>query len=656
MVYCLIKLLYSNINLSFTYHTEEAVSVGDIAQIELKNSNRYGIIIEITSHKGNFETKSILSIIRLFENYHSFIRFLAHYYIIKEELLYKKIIFNLIKIQNKTNNQSEKHTDFIKNLLLSKEQQNIYQRIMSTYQNNPKMPAILHGMTGSGKTFIYIALILFFIKQKKSVILLVPNAHLSEIIRDNIAEYLDTELCYQYHSQISLKEKKRVWNAIVEKKVMLVCGVHLPLFLPISNLGAIIVDEEHDAGYVHQQYPYINTKEAALIRAKIENLFILLGSATPSIASLDLVKQGKYAYFFLTQRYYETLLPKIELITLDKKQKISYLSEYTKEKIRETLQRKEQVLIYLNKKGLHRYAQCHGCKKIYMCNNCSIVLTIFAHALAECARCQYKEFISHRCKYCEEKNDIKTVGIGLDKMHSILEDLFPEASIITLESNVLRRKRMAEDLLHKINHNLCDIIVGTEVISKGYNFHKISLVVIANVDQNFFIPHFTVTEETIQTVIQVAGRGGRKEGQATVIVQSFNDISQFKDYFEEKNYLDFAEYELSFRKLLMLPPYIKMALLIIKSDKEREGQSIANQFYQELYSEVHDLVDAGKVIITEPTPPLIKKIKKKYYQEIKIKTEKYEYITPSIKKIMRTKMSSKERIYFIPFPILSSYE
>ena len=175
---------------------------------------------------------------------------------------------------------------------------------MSTYQNNPKMPAILHGMTGLGKTFIYIALILFFIKQKKSVILLVPNAHLSEIIRDNIAEYLDTELCYQYHSQIGLKEKKRVWNAIVEKKVMLVCGVHLPLFLPISNLGAIIVDEEHDAGYVHQQYPYINTKEAALIRAKIENLFILLGSATPSVVSLDLVKQGKYAYFFLTQRYY----------------------------------------------------------------------------------------------------------------------------------------------------------------------------------------------------------------------------------------------------------------------------------------------------------------------------------------------------------------
>lgn len=656
MVYCLIKLLYSNINLSFTYHTEEAVSVGDIAQIELKNTNRYGIIIEIKSDKGNFETKSILSIIRLFGYYHSFIRFLAHYYIIKEELLYKKIIFNLIKIQNKTHNQSEKKTNFIKDLLLSKEQQNIYQKIMLTYQNTPKMPTVLHGMTGSGKTFLYIALILFFIKQKKSVILLVPNAHLSEIITNTITEYLGTELCYQYHSQITLKEKKRVWNAIVEKKVMLVCGVHLPLFLPISNLGAIIVDEEHDPGYVHQQYPYINTKEAALIRAKIESLFILLGSATPSIVSLYLVKMKKYAYFFLTQRYYETLLPKIELITLDKHQKISYLSEYTKEKIRENLQKKEQVLVYLNKKGLHRYAQCHACKKIYMCDNCSIVLTIFAHGLAECARCKHKVFISHRCKYCQEKNDIKTVGIGLDKMQSILEELFPQASIITLESKVLRRKEIAEDLLYKINHNLCDIILCTDAITKGYNFHKISLVVITNVDQNFFIPHFTVTEETIQTVVQVAGRGGRREGQAKVIVQSFNDMTQFKDYFEEKNYLSFAEYELSFRKLLLLPPYIKMALIIIKSDTEKGGEYTANKFYQELYSELRDLVNAEKIFITEPTPPLIKKIKKKYYQEIKIKTQKYEYITPSIKKIIDRRMTSKDCIYFIPFPILSSYE
>lgn len=656
MVYCLIKLLYSNINLSFTYHTEESVSIGDIAQIELKGSKRYGIIIEITSHKGDFETKSILSIIRLFKNYHSFIRFLAHYYIIKEEILYKKIIINLINIQNKPNSKIINNTNSVKDLLLSKEQDDTYQKIMLVYKQSQKIPIVLHGMTGSGKTFLYIALISFFIKQKKSVILLVPNAHLSEIITHTITEYLGIEFCYQYHSQIDLKEKKRVWNAIMENKIMLVCGVHLPLFLPISNLGAIIVDEEHDAGYVHQQYPYINTKEAALIRAKIENLFIMLGSATPSIVSLYLTKQGKYAYFFLAQRYYETLLPKIEIITLDKKQKISYLSEYTKEKIKEALEKKEQVLIYLNKKGLHRYAQCNACKKIYICDNCSIVLTIFAHGLGECARCQYKEFISHRCKYCQAKNDIKTVGIGLDKMHTILEELFPQASIITLESNILRRREIAENLLHKINHNLCDIILGTDVITKGYNFHKISLVVIANVDQNFFIPHFTLTEETIQTVIQVAGRGGRKEGQARVIVQSFNDMSQFKDYFQEKNYLHFVEYELSFRKLLLLPPYIKMALLIIKSKAEEQGCFIANQIYQELCSELHNLIDAEKIFIYQPAPPLIKKIKKKYYQEIKIKTQKYEYITSSIKKIISEKRFSENHIYFIPFPILSAYE
>lgn len=654
MKYCLVKLLYNYINLEFTYHTDIFVSIGDIVLVSLKNNEYWGIITEISNYKKNFITKPILKVIYLFDKYHYFIATLSNYYLIKKEILYKRIINDLVRIEKKE--VSELNYQNIKKNILEKEQEEIFNNIINHYKTKKKIPYLLHGHTGAGKSHIYISIIKYFLDQNKSVILLFPNAYLAHVISNTIKQYIEKDRCFEYHSQDNTKNRKQLWQNILNKKSIVVCGVHLPIFLPITNIGAIIVDEEHDTNYVFQKYPYINSKEAALIYAKINNIFILLGSATPSITSLFNAFNEKYQYFLLANRFYKTALPQISVIQISQKDRLTYMPKEVQDSISQTLNRKEQVLLYLNKKGLYKYAQCNGCKNVYICKNCDIALTIFAHNMGKCSRCDYKEIIPTICKYCQAKNEIKPIGIGLDKMYNIVFEIFPNSKIIQLDGDILKKKKIAEEAMIKINNHEYDIILGTDVISKGYNFNKVSLVVILNVDQKFFIPHFMMTEETIQSVIQVSGRAGRKEGEGQVLIEAWNDMSELQQYFKEKNYLEYAKFELKMREQLLLPPYIKLALLVIKSNTENEAIQIIKIIYEYLINKLTQKIKDRQIYVDEPIAAMIRKVKKKYYYQIKIKTIQYKYIEEHIKYILSKYSNQTNYIFYIPNPILTFYE
>jgi primosomal protein N' (replication factor Y) len=653
--YALISILSYNQNLHFTYQTDRHIELGDIVLVELRNKKVWGIIIDIVEQPQNYLVKPLLDILPLNKNYKVFINKLANYYLIIEYTLYKKIITQLLYHTKKTSllpHQKNKR----KELLLNTEQQKAFNTMVDLFSYKTKKPCLLHGITGSGKTYIYIGLIIEYLQKNKSVICLFPNANLAHTVLEEIKIYVDNDICYEYHSHGSKESRVLVWQSIIENKAILICGVHIPLFLPLSNLGCIIIDEEHDLGYIENRFPYINIKEASLIRAQIENIPILLSSATPSLSSFCNAKENKYSYLKLENRHYNIQLPKLSIINMNKKEKKQGISLSLEHEIRETILKNEQTLLFFNKKGLYRYAECSKCDYKFCCNQCSILLTIFSHHIAQCNRCKYKIILPDICPICKKNNEIKTIGYGLGKLTLYLESLFPEAKIIAIDGDILKNKINAEKIIQDINNKYYDIILGTQIITKGYNFNAVSLVGIINADQNFSIPHFMIMEETIQQYIQVAGRAGRKEGRGKVLLQTFSDMTYLENYLKEDNYLDFINFELSFRKSLELPPYIKMALLLVKQDKDELSAHIIKSVYQKIIEENADKIKNNDLIVQLPEKSLLQKIKNKYYYQITLKGRSYSIIQNAIKKTIYEYNQKKTILFFIPNPVLTHYE
>ena len=655
MNYALISIISYHINLRFTYQTTSFIEIGDIVLIELKNNKVWGIVIDIVPQPCKYEAKSILEILRLEKNYKVFITKLANHYIIFEHILYKKIISQLLYQPKKIISIAEPETQR-KTLLLNSEQQNVFNTIIEYNSSKIKKPSLLHGITGSGKTYLYIALIKYYLAKNQSIICLFPNAHLAHTVLQEIKLYIDGSICHEYHSHGNKESRKIVWQSIIQKKPMLICGVHLPLFLPILELGCIIIDEEHDLGYAENRFPYINTKEAALIRAQIENIPILLASATPSLSSFFQTTQNKYNYIKLESRHFQTTLPRISMISMDKKEKKEGISKILENEIQDTILKKEQVLLFFNKKGIYRYATCKKCDYKFCCIHCSILLTIFPHHVAQCNRCKYKIILPETCPVCHKENEIKTVGYGLGKLTQYVETLFPEAHIIAIDGDTLKNKNDAAKIIEDINNKKYDIILGTQIITKGYNFNAVSLVGIINADQNFCIPHFMIMEESIAQYIQVAGRAGRKEGKGTVILQAFSDIQYLTEYLQEDKYTDFVTFELTFRQSLLLPPYIKMALLLIKQNTDEAASHLIEEVYQLIITYNKAIIENKTLTVLLPERSLLHKIKNKYYYQIILKSQSYNIIQTATKKIIEQYNKKNTIIHYIPHPILNHYE
>ncbi len=655
MKYALISIISYNINLNFTYQSEDNIEIGDIVLIELKNNKIWGIIIEIVQHPNNYLPKTILQILPLNNNYKLFIKQLSNYYLIYEKILYKKIINQLLYHPKKNIplNSTITNKEILK---LNHEQNLIYEKILDSFSATTKKPNLLHGITGSGKTFIYISLIKYYLNKNKSILCLFPNANLAHTILNEIKKYINDDICYEYHSQGTKESRKTVWQKIIENQAILICGVHIPLFLPILNLGLIIIDEEHDLGFCESRFPYINIKEAALIRAKIENIPILLSSATPSLSSFYLCQDNKYNYFKLKNRHFQTQLPLLSIVNMNKEEKKHGISNILSMEIKEALLKKEQVLLFFNKKGVYRYAQCKKCDYKFCCIQCNILLTIFAHHIAKCNRCNYKIILPEICPICKKENEIKTIGYGLNKLNQYIEKLFPEAKSITIDGDILKNKENAKKIITDINNKKYDIILGTQIISKGYNFNSVSLVGIINADQNFYIPHFMMMEESIQQYMQVSGRAGRKEGSGKVILQTFSDIQYLYPYLKEDNYDEFAQFELNFRKSLSLPPYIKMSSLIIKESCDESARILIEKIYQQIVSANTNLIKENTLNIFLPEKCMISKIKNKYYYQIVIKSHSYLLIQNAIKHIILGYNQNRIIINYIPNILLTSYE
>ncbi|MEZ4915993.1 MAG: primosomal protein N' [Chitinophagales bacterium] len=478
---------------------------------------------------------------------------------------------------------------------------------------------VLEGVTGSGKTHIYIKLIEEAIAQGKQVLYLLPEIALTAQLVLRLQKYFGNKIGV-YHSKFNDQERVEIYKNVIEQKTPIILSARSGVFLPFSNLGLIIVDEEHERSYKQfEPAPRYHGRDTAIILAHLHKANILLGSATLSFETYHNIELKKYAHVALTDRFGKAVLPEIILIdTLDlkKRKKMHGLfSEQLKEAIQQALNNQEQVILFQNRRGFANYVNCNLCDWIPYCPNCDVSLTYhkFFNKLV-CHYCGHQQKMVENCKACGS-NDVQIKGFGTEQIEDEIQILFPQAQVARLDLDSTRRKHGHEEIIFDFQNKKIDILIGTQMVTKGLDFDNVSLVGIVNADQLFSFPDFRAAERAYQLLAQVGGRAGRKEKQGKVLIQSNNTdnviLQSIKNYEQNSFYYN----ELLTRKQYNYPPYVSLIQITIKHKIPEDVKNASNMLANELRL-------SGKFQVLGPSSPLISKVRNMYLRQILIKCTK----------------------------------
>ncbi len=476
---------------------------------------------------------------------------------------------------------------------------------------------LLHGVTGSGKTQVYIKLIEKYFSAGKQVLYLLPEIALTAQIIRRLQKHFGGNIAI-YHSKFNNNERIELWNKIRTGEIKIVLGARSALFLPFANLGLIIVDEEHDASYKQQDpAPRYNARDAAVYYAGLFNAKVLLGSATPSIESYYNAQQGKYAFAELNERYGGINLPAIEIIDtrqVAQKGKVM-ISPQLKEAIEKTLQADRQVILFQNRRGYNPYLICNTCGFIPQCNHCAVSLTLHKYSnKLHCHYCgsQYPKLIT--CPACGSNNWLEK-NFGTEKIEEQLEEDFSKYKIARMDVDSVRGKKAHDNLIQLFEQHRLDILVGTQMVVKGLDFDKVSLVGILDADGLLSFADFRVNERAFQLMEQVSGRAGRKHEQGKVLIQSGNVKHPILQLVQQHNYKQFYNLEIESRKEYFYPPFSRIVLLTLKHKDKNTVSNAADKLAALLRQDLNNY-------ITGPAAPVISRIRNQYLMEIMIKLPK----------------------------------
>lgn len=500
-------------------------------------------------------------------------------------------------------------------ILLSEEQKHAQNEILKSFSD--RSITLLHGITGSGKTEIYVNLIKQALDGGSQVLYLLPEIALTTQIVYRLKKIFGTTMGI-YHSKFSDNERVEVWNGVLTGRFRFVVGVRSSVFLPFDNLGLIIVDEEHDASYKQQEpAPHYHARDVAMMMGQMHHAKVLLGSATPSVETYYHAKMGKYGLVTLTKRYGEAQLPAIVLADMGQERKMKTIkgefSSLLSKSIEETLHRKEQVIIFQNRRGYSPMMSCEDCGWVPKCVNCAVSLTYhqFRHALV-CHYCGYKESLPHHCPACTSTR-LKTVGYGTEKLEEELKLRFPEANVQRMDLDTTRSKTGYETIIDQFEKGETDILVGTQMVTKGLDFDRVSLVGIFNADRMIHFPDFRAYERAYQLITQVSGRAGRRDKSGTVVIQTSSPDHPLLHKILQHNYPAFYQSELDDRHLHHYPPFTRIIEITVKHTDKKVCRETATTLSEQLRNTLADTRVLG------PGEPMISKIRNQYLMSILIK-------------------------------------
>ncbi len=429
---------------------------------------------------------------------------------------------------------------------------------------------LMHGVTGSGKTAVYLAGMRAVLDAGRAAILLVPEIGLTPAVASDLHQIFGDEVAI-LHSALSGKERAQQWHRIKRGEARMVVGTRSAVFAPVADLALIIVDEEHDASYKQEETPRYHARDIAVMRAKLSNAVVVLGSATPSLESYFNATRNKYSLVELPDRVEQRPLPQVEIVDMRQEFQETGSEQVISRKlaleIRERLARKEQVMVLLNRRGYAPVVLCRNCGKTLECRNCAIALTHHkrAHKMV-CHYCGYMAAVPTACGHCGSEY-IYFLGTGSEKLEELLHGLFPTARIARLDRDTVRGHEDFERTLNALSEGELDLLVGTQMIAKGHDIHGVTLVGVIGADSALGLPDFRAAERTFQLLTQVAGRAGRGQSPGKVILQTYFQDHYAVQYAAHHDFNGFYEKELRFRSWMHYPPYSALANVLIRSNK-----------------------------------------------------------------------------------------
>lgn len=503
------------------------------------------------------------------------------------------------------------------------EQEYAYNKICENIDKSEFEEYLLYGITGSGKTEIYMQLIEKVIRKNKSAIVLVPEISLTPQMIDRFISRFGEETISVLHSKLSIGERYDSWQNIKDGKTKVIIGARSAIFAPVNNLGIIIIDEEHDNSYKSEMNPRYNAKEIAEKMAKELNIPLLLGSATPDINTFYRANIGEMELLKLTKRANNSILPDVKIIDL--RQELangnrSMISMELYKSIKENIKNKKQTILFLNRRGFSTFVMCRDCGYTLKCKNCNISLTYHKkEEKMKCHYCGYQEDIVQICPNCGSKK-IKYFGTGTQKLETEIKKIFPEATTIRMDVDTVNKKNSHEEILNKFKNENIDILIGTQMIVKGHHFPNVTLVGIIAADSSLNIDDYRAEERTFDIIVQVAGRAGREKEKGKVIVQTYNTDNYSIMCAKKQDYDLFYSSEIKIRKQLKYPPFCDIIMIGITGENEKEVINISNNIYNLLQKEFIKInIDSNNII--KPLPAPIDKIKNRFRWRIIIKSK-----------------------------------
>ena len=544
---------------------------------------------------------------------------------IKSSSLNTLIKNNVVIVEKIQKYRINKIKENIKEKVLTKEQQEVFASInLDKHQTY-----LLYGITGSGKTEVYIKLIKEVIKKGKTALLLVPEILLTMQIIKRFYQEFGSQVAV-LHSALSAGEKHDEYLKIMRKEVSIVIGTRSAVFAPLENIGIIIIDEEHSTTYKQDNNPKYHAKDIAIFRAKYHNVPLVLGSATPTLESKARADKGVYTLLKLDKRVGNASLPTIHIVDMveEMHKRNTIISEELDKKIRQRIERKEQIILLLNRRGYATFVNCSNCGFTYKCPNCDITLTY--HASSNNLICHYCGYLHKKddvCPSCHE-NALNYFGLGTEKLEEFIKNRYPSLKVARMDQDTTTKKGSHEKFIEDFLNEKYDLLIGTQMVSKGLDFPKVTLVGVINADTSLNIPDFRCSENTFSLLNQVAGRSGRSNASGEVVIQTFNPDNYVINCVKNNSYDAFYNLEMPLRRKLKYPPYYYLiGLKVIGKDYTKTLQE-AQKIKKYLDSKVE-----AETIVLGPTTALILKYNNEYRFQIIIKYRFDKKIIPTLKEI-----------------------
>jgi len=634
-------LLPKIFDFSFTYNSNNlSLKTGDLVEVPFGKSKEIGVVWK---HKGSeLKNIKIKNINKKIKNYSinkslvDFIDWFSIYNMVSPGLTLKMVIGNKDNYTKKNDPSFNKQKKNTKKYKLNNEQKKALEYL--NLVNNKFDVSVLQGTTGSGKTLVYFERIKKIIDKNKQALVLLPEIFLTNEFKSRFEDFFGFEPAI-WHSKITPKNKRIIWKGIIKNKIKLIVGARSALLLPFKNLGLIVVDEEHDVSYKQDEGVIYNARDMAISRASFEKIPIHLVTSIPSIETYNNIKNKKFRHVKIIKRFKDYPLPKTKIINLNlSKVKDKFISDETILYVNTFLKKKEQVLFFINRRGFAPYLICKKCGFKQVCPNCSMYLTFHKKRnKAICHHCSLEKKIKNKCK---EEGDCNFImyGPGVEKIFDEVQKIFPEKKVEIFSSDYMKKKQQTDVLFNKINNNKVDILIGTQMISKGFNFPKLNCVVVIDADFSGRGYDLRTTEKNIQLYHQLSGRAGRFSSESLIIYQTLTpEDSTLNELIKNKSE-QLLKIELLTRKKNKLPPFVRLIAIIISSNQHDLSIMGAKEI------KIH-LKKINNIEVLGPVDSPLLKIKKKFRSRLLLRFRSGVMIQKKITNLLNSlKISSKIKL------------